>query len=295
MPFSSISRGSASVVFMPEAELEEELVRFSEQLHVLARETHKDFGQIVRQNGRLIAVSFAIQTQPFTGKEGNFGSKNPNYIGDADRKVGEYAVLRDITHVYRTIDQVYEQLKTQTSNQVNGGIRAARAFYAAASSGNIERAQRILGSFRTFDRGATVIKFDRGAAHQARRNSRGRVGSRRASIVMTDTKGLITYIRKTIRKVGIAKSGWAAAARDLGGMRGIPQWVTRHAKMGFGGATDNSTATNPHVILHNGVKYIGQVLNQGAISEALRIQRGRMEQQIKQRVEYNARKAGLAA
>lgn len=271
------------------------LEAFNDALYRLARATGKEFGVVVKANARLLAINLAIMTQPWSGKEGNFksGSKGAlTYNGVEDRKMGEAAVRRDIGRVYRTIDQIYHQIEVQTSKQSGGGSKAARAFYGAAINGNFERAHRILRSFRIFDRGAQLGKFDAGDAHQGKRRARGRVYSRRAELVVTNPKALVTYVKKIERRVGTAKGGWAGAANGLGSMRGMPQWVTRHK---FGGSASDYTAStnNPHAVLHNNVPWIDQVLSPAGASEAVRIQREKMERHIDYVVAYQARKAGF--
>jgi hypothetical protein len=284
------------MLFVNQAELERELDKLDGALHLLARETGKDFGEIVRKESRIVAVCFAIGTQPFSGSEGNFKSDNPTYTGAADRLLGEQAVLRDVGFVYRTIDQVYAQIQTQSKNQFGGGERAAKLFYACVMNGEMQWATQLLRRLNIFDSAAPLGKFDKGAAHQQRRNQRGRVGGgKRASIIITDPKKLVTYVKKIQRRVGFAKGGWAAAARQIGGTRGMPQWVTRH-KNAPGSATDNSrSSNNPHVILHNRVSYINAVFSAKDEAIALRSAQGRIEKQVRIIVAKNARKAGFLA
>jgi len=266
-----------------------DLKEFNDALYKLARATGKDFGFVVKRNARLLAVGLAIYTQPWGGEAGNFAAsgKNLKYNGLDDRKRGEAAVRRDIGRVYRTIDIIYEQIKTQSKDS-----RAARAFYGAAINGKVERAQRILRSLRIFDRGATIGKFDRGAQHQARRNKRGRVSGSRADIIVTDSKKIAIYTKKIERRVGKAKGGWAGAAKDLGGMRGLPQWVTRHK--GGGHAEDRTGDTSyPHATLHNDVPYIDAVLNKAGAQQAIDITREKMLTHIEYVVAAQAKKAGL--
>jgi hypothetical protein len=271
------------VVFIPGSEMDRELRKFSDSLYRLADETNRDFGDVVRQNARLVAVNFAFQTQPFGD-------------GDKARQQGIEAVRRDISNVYRTPEIIFTQIQKQMKNGKGGPAqadRAARAFYGAVMKGNSAIAQQILRSLNIFDSGAAIGKFDKGAAHQQRRNRRGRVGSRRASLIVTNPKQLAAYVRKIENRVGFGKSGWAAAARDLGSTRGIPGWVTR--KRGPGGARDQTRSTNnPHVVIHNDVTYIDQILTASQMAEALRIQREKMVKMIEIVIEKNARKHGFA-
>ncbi len=266
-----------------------ELGKFNDALYRLARETGKDFGFVVKRNARLLAVSLAVSTQPWQGREGNFKSLakgDLQYNGFLDRKMGEMAVRRDIGRVYRALNDVYARIAQKSKD-------AAAGFWGTAMSGNFKKARQIMKGFQLGDLHTAIGKFDKGTAHKRARNKRGRVPSQRAELIVTNPKAVGIYARKIERRVGMAKGGFAGAAAGLGGMRGLPQWVTRHK--GGGSASDHTTSgNNPHAVLHNNVPWINQVLSRGAMQDALFTQRGRMEAHIHHVVAGNARKAGFA-
>ena len=278
-------------VYVVEEELNRSLNDFNDSLYRLARETGKDFGDVVKSNGRLIAINMAIMTQPFSGGE-NFRD-NGSYAGARDRAAGEFAVLSDVGLVYSTIGIIYSMVKTVKES-------AAKGFWKAVNSGQMAKAIKI---FRTFGitinastSTAQIGKFDEGGYHRQVRNSRGRVGrNQRTMLIVTNPKALRRYVKEMVKRVGWAKGSWAAAARALGGTRGLPQWVTRH-DAAPGGATDNSRdPISPHVVLHSRVSYMDQVLSPAQASEALRYQQGKMESHIEKVIIANAVKEGLIA
>ena len=183
-------------------------------LRELAAATGKPYGEIVRRNGRLIAISLGIQTQP---------------LGDGPeaRAQGEKAIRRDMARVFSSPSKVYASLKSISASGKHTGEQLAKAFYKAVKQGDLHRAQEILRSVGIY---TPVGKLDP-AVHQTRRGARGAVGGKSASLIVTNPKALATYQRKILRNVGIAKGGWAGAAAALGGMRGLPQWVTRHKRL----------------------------------------------------------------
>ncbi len=63
--------------------------------------------------------------------------------------------------------------------------------------------------------------------HQRARNSRGRVGHKRANRPKVKYALFHTYLATVIAKVGKAKGGFADRNGELGNAR-IPKWVTRH-------------------------------------------------------------------
>ena len=66
-------------------------------------------------------------------------------------------------------------------------------------------------------------------------------------------------MREKKKLVGYAKGGFATAARQLGGVRGIPGFATRQNAPGTGTVTgDGKTLT---VTMINGVKYIEEALD----------------------------------
>lgn len=251
-------------------------------LEKLALAIGKPMGELIRRNGRLICVNLALQTQPFgADKRG--------------KEEGERAIARDIRIVYADAGKAYDWLKKvkQSGNQT--GEQVARAFYKAVSSGNIDRAKRILLHSGIPEKGIRLEDFDGGEAHRRRRNSRGRIGGGRSpSMVVLDRKKLDRYQAKLKRNVGIAKSGWAEPARMLGGTRGIPQWVTRHKGNGF--VEDHSAAVNyPRVRVVNSVPWIKKVLTDRQATEAVLVQRQKMLKHVEKVITASARRVGIQA
>lgn len=92
------------------------------------------------------------------------------------------------------------------------------------------------------------------------------------------------YINKIIKRVGTAKAGWASCAQQLGGWRGIPGWVTRHAGKAVLGNVYDATGgqgSQQFVRMTNRVPWIDKCLNAGQIRRALDIQRGKMVNAIR--------------
>jgi hypothetical protein len=228
--------------------------------------------------------------QPWAGKEGNFAamkSGSLKYNGLEDRKLGEGAVRRDIGRCYAMPSQFYPIVRAAAGGEE--GKHLADKFYALCQAGNIGGAEKLLRALHIH---AEVIRFDDGARHQQARNGRGRVGRGASRAIVINPKAMLKYRAKIERRVGMAKGGFAGAADALGGMRGLPQWVTRHKG---GGRADDFTgrADDPHAVLHNDVPWIDQVLNQSGAQLAVNITEGKMLTQIRYVVAHEARKAGF--
>jgi len=201
---------------------------------------------MMRAAGRLIAVSLATSTAPYG-------------TSTAALKGGENAVERDIRRVYATPARVYRSFPDKRKGGVFLGAMARRGY---------SRAQVMVDSFASSYRGVPIRPFDGGAAHQAARK-RGRVpANQRPLMIVQTTRNLDTYIRAEKEHVGKAKGGWAGGASALGGSRGLPQWVTRHAS---GGAYENYTGDIFRVRIENNVPYAQDALDRSDKETAIDI------------------------
>jgi hypothetical protein len=236
------------------------------------------FAEAIKRQARLVAVNLAYQTQPF---------------GDSyeARQSGEGAVQVEISRVYNPVSAVAYSIgqsgKTFTGiKRIKTAPQAAAAFVRLIKSGQNEKAQEILNALRIEPYFTTKVgSFDSGEEHQ-----QSRFGPRRKVSKNTFTKQatinptrLKAYINKIISRVGTAKAGWADCAKKLGGSRGIPQWVTRHAgKRASGIVTDNtnSRGNEQYILMENSVPWIDKCLNGGQLQRALDIQREKMNAAI---------------
>lgn len=104
----------------------------------------------------------------------------------------------------------------------------------------------------------SVGTFDGGRLHKAQESTR----VIRKVRVVTNFASVEVYMRKKKRMVGFAKGGFAAAARNLGGVRGIPGYATRQKSPGK--AYVQKSATKTVVVIENHVKHIDAALPKGA-------------------------------
>lgn len=97
----------------------------------------------------------------------------------------------------------------------------------------------------------SVGAFDGGKLHKEQSEQKN--VSRR--LLVAGYSRVEAYANKTARMSGFAKGGFATAARQLGGVRGIPGWATRQKAPGTGTVTgDGKTLT---VTMTNSVNYLG--------------------------------------
>lgn len=242
---------------------------FQAALERYARESGKEWGEVIVQQARLLAVNLAFQTQPF---------------GDAGKLTGEKAVSRDLALVYAFANDVYAALNRTDE-------AAAKGFWKAAQRKDWREAQRILSASASQWRNVEIGPF-KAEHHRQSRGRRGRVNRHVPAQIVTDPKTAAKYVKTKLRMVGFSKAGWASAAASLtGNTRGIPQWVTRHKGKAPGSAENRSKAPiDAHVVLHNDVSYIRETCPPAQRAKALQYQRGKMLASMKKSSAAVARK-----
>ena|SRR5581483_2852920 len=215
----------------------------------------RDLGEELRRVGRVVAVSLATSAQPYG-------------IGEYSRRSGEIATARDIRRCYATPGQVYKAFDDKFK---------AGSFWKAIKAADYSRAQQIMRKYCPRFATKELKPFDGGAAHKAARNARGRVSSsQEPAFVVQTTRDLEAYIKSEVYRVGEGKAGWASCAKILGGTRGLPQWVTRHAGKIAPGSVVQSKSS---IVLRNEVPYAENILQPAAKAEAVRIGIDRLTKQ----------------
>jgi hypothetical protein len=114
---------------------------------------------------------------------------------------------------------------------------------------------------------------------------------------------LSDYVKSQQAKSGLAKSGWAACAKQLkkvgsGSMtRDIPGWVTRHlGDYNFGTVEDRTgNIFSPTVVLTNTCRYADKVLRETEKLQGLSIVAGKMKKQMERILKHRKLKLQEAA
>ena len=182
---------------------------------------------------RLFAADLAFNTRP-RGKTAGA------------QKEGQERVERRISTVYPSVGMMADMLG-QKEERLKG------AFIALIKKKKYAQAANLLNDI--FSSTFTVGEFDGGKLHKEQQFTR-RVDKK---LVVTNYTKVNQYTRETKKRVGFAKGGFATAARQLGGVRGIPGFATRQNAPGTGSVTgDGRTLT---VTMTNGVKYIEDALD----------------------------------
>lgn len=224
-----------------------ELARLNENLNELARETSKTLKEVLIPQMRLLATDLAYVTAP-KGKSNEKGTKK---------------VMRRISSIYPPPGSVVKLLKKK-----NSGVAGKFASYI--TSRKTAAAQKILNQYLP-ELNIKIGSFDGGALHKSQRDHT-RITDR---LLVVGYTRVTSYAKKTARKVGFSKGGFATASRQLGGVRGIPGWATRQAAPGTGSVTgDGKTLA---VTITNGVKYIRESLKPADEAQAINHRRRQVE------------------
>ena len=244
----------------------------------LALDLKLDIAVVLKRLGRLEAVSFARSTQPYTS--GN--------DFESSRKVGQGAVARDIRRIFKTGGDVYAEIRA------TGDKPLASAFYIAYQGNKLKGKKGAEALMQKSSTKYKTLKIERkinASLHKESRDGRGRVARNRLpKQVVAGDKALEGYIAKKQKMVGLAKSGWASAAREMGGAKDIPSWAKRWTNTGS--ATDKTGGTNMQsVIIESKVKYASQSLPAGEEEKALRIAAGRLRESLQQAKDKRIAKA----
>jgi hypothetical protein len=234
--------------------------RFAAALQKLAALSDEPVEDILRQQGRLFAIDMARITERF-----------------GDKPISGKKHKRDIEI---TIKSIYKNpLSIAKLVSRNFGEASGRKFRNWISKGEFTKAQAMLDRSNIAaayfkSRRITIGTFDGGAMHERFRFKGGR-----DILIVSNYKDVKKYITKMKLKAGIAKAGWAAAARDLGGTGKLPVYITkRHKKRGHGsvkGKKGKATLT-----VRNRVRYVQEVMFRGGEWSIWKDRIGKMENSI---------------
>ena len=251
-----MSDGDVTLRFSDISELDSSIQKLADAAGTTARE-------VLPAQMRLFAADLAFNTRPI-GKTA------------AAQKDGQKKVEDRIRWVYASVGMMADLLGQKEE-------RLKKAFIARIKKREYAGAARMLNDI--FPSSYTIGEFDGGELHKKQQFSR-RVEKR---LVVINYPKVEAYIREKKKLVGFAKGGFAAAARQLGGVRGIPGFATRQNAPGAGSVTgDGKTLT---VTMTNGVKYIEDALDAHGEARAIEHRQKAVTSVIKRMMDRKMRQA----
>lgn len=210
-----------------------ELNRAIERLVHLTDETVFD---VLKQQGRLLCVDFARITRPL-GAKADVGK---------DHKERIKAKIED---VYWTVGKTVEVLRKEKGDQYAKALRRMIRQNKHNQAGAM--LTRVLGDSRW-----RVGDFDNGKLHK-QQAFRKRIHER---LVVLEKGSLTKYRMQKQKLSGFAKSGFANAAKHLGGTRGIPGFVSKQRGPGLGQVRKSKRGVT--LTIENRVKHINIAFNE---------------------------------
>lgn len=250
----------------------------------------KTLPEVLRIHARLACVELARRTQPFGDKKG-------------DEKVGTSAVARDLLggkKRYGIFAPITDFMAANAEENSTGTIRLF-----TKKNGDVYGTDK--AHFRQFATMGSMRLIHKKAFKNGRSSSAGTSDRKIGRWVFIDKYfvppgQLSEYIAAQQAKVGIAKSGWAACAKQLktgkgSPTRGIPRWVTRHlGNYGLGIVQDMADDTaNPRIVLTNTCKFVDKVCPENQQQQAVAIVVGKMIKQLTNILRYERRQLKKAA
>lgn len=152
----------------------------------------------------------------------------------SDMSVGRAAVNRDVRKTMRPFSPVFKKKSALSKAVITRDIRTFNIIAQRVKSGPMA--------------GATALPFSP-SIHTDQRNSRGRVGKGYQYVILGPEVALFKrYLKRTVDKVGIAKSGWLSALFLVGGT--APAYVSRHGTS-YGAVIDDHANEDPSITAIN--------------------------------------------
>jgi hypothetical protein len=208
----------------------------------LAEASGSTVKEVLPSQMRLYAADLAFNTRPI--------GKSPK-----DAEAGRNRVATRVGAVYKPVGTAYDWLKRKE-------VRLARAFSRMVTEKRFTDAADLLNKHTAAAVRYHVGMFDDGKLHRKQGDSK-RVTE---CLITVDLRKAERYLKDTQKKVGFAKGGFATAARELGGVRGIPGFATRQNAPGRGYIRGEGAKFE--VILENHVDYIDKALDRAGEERA---------------------------
>jgi hypothetical protein len=244
----------------------------------------------VMLNARLLCVELARRTQPFG-------------MSDASKKTGEKAITRDLlgksggskarAGLFSPISAVMDDaVFYKSSTNVRLFVSKDGTVYGTDRSHFLPDATE--STLRSFHKKNFVNGRMSSAGGRSKNIGRWKFVDR----LFVDASTLNNYLDSTLKKVGIAKSGWASCASQLKKVNkgkltaSIPKWVLRHLEdFRSGEVQDNTTnKNNPTVFLTNKVPWASEVIDVMEQGKAQSIVAQKMKKQLEKILKGNQSK-----
>lgn len=219
-------------------------LRFQKSIQKLVALSDEPVEDIMRAQGRLFAVDAAL----FTQRAGNTAAAGREHKAN---------VKSTILSIYIRPTSMAKVISTKA------GEKAGKRFSNYIRRRDATKAQAMVDRFVPSLDGyrVEVGMFDGGKRHK----QRVRRGAKVIRLVVMDWRSVTAYLRKAVARVGEAKSGWAKAAEQLGGTRGIPAYAKKKTHKTKGRGSVTGRGGKAVLIVENKSRYVFSNTSLGAI------------------------------
>jgi len=210
-----------------------DMAKLNRELNRLAEQTGKTLKDVLPAQMRLLAADLAYVTYP----KGKGSQDNADHIKK---------IRSRIAAIYPPVGFVVNLLKKENEG-------AAGKFAELVTKRQYTKAQAITDKYLP-SWNLTVGAFDGGESHRTQSDQK----TITKRICVPGYTRVTAYANSIARKSGFAKGGFATAARQLGGVRGIPGWATRQKSPGTGKAMGDGVKMSVEMV--NSVDYLRQAM-----------------------------------
>jgi hypothetical protein len=227
--------------------------RFTAELQRVVANSRRGARHEVMVNFRgALRFCFAV-TPPMGGRQSSV-TRGENVRVDFARgkRQGQRAIRKDLSRAFQPIPSAWKQ----TARRPGGWERIQAQFGQRATRQALDKTpEQAL------------------AWYKSKRNRNRRITGRPR--IPTWTTNIKFVERTLLKEQGLTASGWLTGANRFG-VRGIPQWITRHGGKVGGSVTIRDTATELKFLVKNATEHNDSPRIQGKIATALTLQANAM-------------------
>jgi len=225
--------------------------------------TGKSMPQLVRAHARICAVELANRTQPFTVGSG---------VGPPVLARGTMYLKKDLLKI--TKDP--ETLDKKAAGIADDKLRAR--LQAVIAAGKNPAIAALLVAVKTIKKASDFKAVsgpkEMGPLHKSNRSSRTGHALSTQPVYHFEKGGIDGYVKTVAKRLGYAKSGWAEAARKIGGIkgdgaRGIPAFAKRQKADNFDVKDGSDNQSNPSFTMTNKTPGVSRLLKNSEKDKAL--------------------------
>lgn len=231
--------------------------RFLSELQRVVASSRRGARHEVTENFRgALRFAFAV-TPPMGGRRSSVTTgRNIRVDFAAGKRQGQRAILKDLSRAFQPIPSAFKQ----TARRPGGWERIQARFGQRATQQALDKTPE-----------AVLAWYKSKRSRNRRIMGRPRLPTWTTSIKFVE--------RALLKEQGLTASGWLTGANRFG-VRGIPQWITRHGGKVGGSVTIRDTETELKFLVTNATQHNDSARIQGKLATALTLQANAMARRM---------------